>query len=253
MNKINGLKRADGSICADSEEDKAEIQSFYQNLYTSQGGNDMNKLLEHVPVKVTPEMNLFLDKPFEPHEVHDALFQMSPSKAPGVDGFTASFFQRHWNMLKDDVTTAVLGFLNGGDLPLGLNDTSITLIPKVRHPQMISQFYPIALCPVLYKISAKVITNGLRVCMDEIISEGQSAFIPGRLITDNVLVAFESVHTLRRRNNGRNYACAVKLDMMKAYDHVEWHYLEAILSRLGFSTSLVCLIMKCVSSVLFLV
>ena len=135
-----------------------------------------------------------------------------------------------------------------GDL-LGLNDTSITLITKVRHPQMISQFRPIALCPVLYKIAAKAIANHLRCYMDDIISEEQSAFVPGRLITDNVLVAFESVHTLRRRKKGRNTSCALKLDMMKAYDRVKWHYLEAILLRLGFSNALVRLIMKCVTSV----
>ena len=190
-------------------------------------------------------MNIELSKPYTPEEVKLALFQMAPSKAPGVDGFTAGFYQRHWDLLGNDViTAAVLDFLNGGELPSGLNDTSITLIPKVRHPQSISQYRPIALCPVWYKIAAKAITNRLRCIMDEVISEEQSAFVPGRLITDNVLVAYESVHTMRRRKKGKNYSCAVKLDMMKAYDRVEWHYLEAILTRLGFCMSFVRLIMK---------
>ena len=70
---------------------------------------------------------------------------MAPSKSPGVDGFTAGFFQRHWNLLKDDVVPAVLDFLNGGELPEGMNDTSITLIPKVRFPRKISQYRPISL------------------------------------------------------------------------------------------------------------
>ena len=104
---------------------------------------------------------------------------MSPSKAPGVDGFTAGFCQKHWKLLGEDVTFAVLNFLNGGELPLGLNDTSITLIPKVRNPQSISQYRPISLCPVLYKLAVKVITNRLREFMDEIVSEEQSSFIPG--------------------------------------------------------------------------
>ena len=168
-----------------------------------------------------------------------------------LTGLLRFFFQRHWNLLQHDIVPAVLDFLNGGELPVGLNDTSITLIPKVRKPQVISQYRPISLCPVLYKIAAKVVTNRLRGCLDEIISEEQSAFVPGRLITDNVLVAFESVHAMRRRKKGKNFSCAVKLDMMKAYDRVEWHYLEAILRRLGFSIFFVRLIMKCVSSVRF--
>ena len=87
--------------------------------------------------------------------------------------------------------------------------------------------------------------------MDEIISEEQSAFVPGHLITDNVLVAYESVHTMRRRKKGKNYACAINLDMMKAYDRVEWHFLEAILTRLGFNMVFVRLIVECISSVRF--
>ena len=87
--------------------------------------------------------------------------------------------------------------------------------------------------------------------MDEVISEVQSAFFTGRLITDNVLVAFESVHTMKRRKKGKIFSCAIKLDMMKAYDRVEWHFLEAMLLRLGFPGSLVRLIMKCVTSIRF--
>ena len=142
-----------------------------------------------MPVQITPEMNLVLDGIFTPEDVHKALFQMVPSKAPGVDGFTAGFFQKHWDLLRHDVTTVVLDFLNGWNLPTGLNDTSITLILMVRNPQNITQYRPISLCPALYKIAAKSITNRMREFMDEIISQEQSAFIPGRLITDNVLVA----------------------------------------------------------------
>jgi hypothetical protein len=195
----------------------------------------MSELLNLVPTRVTSEMNSLLDKPFEPGDVRAALFQTAPSKAPGVDGFTAGFFQRHWDILQHTIVPAVLDFLNGGELPVGLNDISITLIPKVRNPQVISQYRPISLCPVLYKIGAKAVTNCLRGCLNEIVSEEQSAFVPGRLITDNVLVAYKSVHAMKKRKKGKNFSCTVKLDMMKAYDRVEWQFLEAILHKLGFS------------------
>ena len=134
MNKIERLERADGSICQTPEENYSEVQGFYQVLYTSQGFKPMDELLDFFTPKVTDQMNVELDKPCTAEEVRTALFQMAPSKALGVDGFTAGFFQRHWSLLKEDIIPAVLGFLNGGELPEGMNDTAITLIPKVRHP-----------------------------------------------------------------------------------------------------------------------
>jgi len=153
--------------------------------------------------------------------------------------------------LGGDITRAALHlFLNGGSMPAAVNDTTLVLIPKVKNPQELSQYRPIALCNVLYKICSKVIANRLRLVLDDIISEEQSAFVPGRLITDNVLVAYESIHYLKKKK-GKTGACAVKLDMAKANDRVEWAYLRSIVIKLGFHESLVNLIMTCVETVRF--
>ena len=180
-----------------------------------------------------------------------ALFQMFPTKAPGPDGFPAHFFQRHWELCGEEVTNIVIKLLSGREDVSAINETLIVLIPKVASPEEISQFRPISLCNVLYKIASKVVANRLKVILSEIISEEQSAFVPGRLISDNIISAYECLHFMKRRRAVNMRCCALKLDMMKAYDRVEWIYLAAILTKLGFHQSWVQMVMSLVTSVSF--
>jgi hypothetical protein len=100
-----------------------------------------------------------------------------------------------------------------------------------------------------YKLCSKVLENRLREVLDEIILEEQSAFVLGRLITDNVLMAYECIHSTRKKK-GRQ-GCAVKIDMIKAYNRVEWAYLQGIMQKLGFDEQWISLIMRCVSTMIF--
>ena len=128
-----------------------------------------------------------------------------------------------------------------------LNFTYITLIPKTKNPICVNEFRPISLCNVIYKRVSKVLANRLKVVLPSIISMNQSAFIPGRLITDNIIAAYETLHTMHAHMHGKVRYMAVKLDMSKAYDRVEWDFLEAVLKTLGFALRWIQLVMMCVS------
>ena len=102
---------------------------------------------------------------------------------------------------------------------------------------------------MLYKIFSKVLANCLKKILPLIISEHQSAFTKDRLISDNIMVASETLHCLQRYNSGSHGYMAIKLDMSKAYDRVEWLCLEGIMRKISFNEGWINLIMVCVSTV----
>ena len=135
-------------------------------------------------------------------------------------------------------------------LPEGLNVTTIVLIPKKKKPNRMVDLRPISLCNVVYKVS-KVLANRLKCVLPEVISETQSGFVAGRYITDNIVVAYEISHYLKRQRSAKFGNVAFKLDISKAYDKLEWCFLEGMLMKLGFCREWVDLMLLCVKSVRF--
>ncbi|XP_041027032.1 uncharacterized protein LOC121267250 [Juglans microcarpa x Juglans regia] len=173
---------------------------------------------------------------------------MDGLSSPGPNGFPAAFYQQNWDVVGRQVSESVMYVLNSkGNLDV-INNTFIALIPKKNNCTKVSDFRPISICNVLYKIISKVIANRLKKILTSIISQNQSAFIPGRLISGNVIVTFEALHSMNCKMAGREGYMAMKLDMSKAYDRVEWSFLRAALCKMGFDFSWVELVMRCVES-----
>ncbi|KAL2246374.1 UNVERIFIED_CONTAM: hypothetical protein Sindi_2905600 [Sesamum indicum] len=128
--------------------------------------------------------------PFTPADVKQAVFDIAEDKAPGPDGYSSGFFKTAWPIVGQEVTSAVLDFFNTGRLLKQINTTLLALIPKVHTPMTVGDFRPISCCNVLYKIIAKLVQR-LSVILDKLISPCQAAFVPGRSIGDNIMLAQE--------------------------------------------------------------
>lgn len=109
----------------------------------------------------------------------------------------------------------------GAHLLKELNQTNLVLIPKVAHPVKLSQFRPISLCNFNIKIITKILANRLKKILKGLISPNQSAFVPGHLIQDNILVAYEAFHSFKLKQRGNLGNMEIKLNFNKAYDQNE--------------------------------
>ncbi|XP_060959451.1 uncharacterized protein LOC133030657 [Cannabis sativa] len=224
------------------------ITSYFHDLFSSSSVN-LGSVLDGIRPTVSREQNEDLLRTIPEEEVRNALFQMHPDKSPGPDGMTPAFFQKHWGIVGTDVVKFVRDFFDSGQFPDSINDTHIVLIPKKKNPSQMGDLRPISLCNVIYKVASKVVANRMKNVLNFAISETQSAFIAGRLISDNIMVAFEVMHYLKRKTTGKKGYMALKLDMSKAYDRVEWGFLEAILRVMGFNNRWIGLVLSCVNSV----
>jgi hypothetical protein len=248
-NYIHGIRDQFGVWQNRDDDVEHTIVEYYKNLFTTSQPGEFDEILLGVDRVVTADMNLQLDAEFTAAEVEHALNQMGLLKAPGLDGMAPIFYQKYWNIVGNDLTASILSCLKDGSLLKKINHTHICLIPKVQNPESVKDFRPISLCNVVYKIIAKVLANRLKKILPYIISESQSAFVPGRLISDNILIAFETLHHMKLMKGNQQGYMALKLDMSKAYDRVEWAFLETIMLKMGFNVSWVSMVMECVRTV----
>ena len=124
-------------------------------------------------------------------------------------------------------------------VPDFLNRTLIALIPKIQGSETLDNYRPINLCNTMYKVVTKIIVARLRPYLDKIISPMQTAFVPGRKGVDNVFIAQEIIHSLGKKK-GRTGYMALKIDLEKTYDKLEWSFIWDMLIRINRNHNELC-------------
>ena len=166
------------------------ILHYFQDIFSASSVNTTG-IVDCVRLVISEDFNFRLMGCVEAEEVWNDVFQMHPDNSPGPDGFNSVFFfQKYWDLVGSEVTIFVQNFFLTGVLPQGLNDTHLVLISKKSKPKTMQDLRPIALCNVLYKIASKVLANRLHPVLSSIICDSQSAFLPGRLISNNIIIFF---------------------------------------------------------------
>lgn len=248
-NRLTKLKKPTGGW-AESEEDIERVAAeYFQVLFTTSSPGNFEDALRYVTENVSTKCNETLTRAPTDDEIKKAHFDINPEKAPGPDGMTILFYQRFWGITASEIFQTVKDFFLTETLDPRLNQTSICLIPKTDRPSEMTEFRPISLCNVSYKIISKILSNRLKRFLPNLISETQLAFVAKRLITDNILVAQEIFHALRTNPSCKVKFVAIKTDMSKAYDRVGWSFLEALMRKLGFNERWISWIHLCISSV----
>lgn len=248
INNWSQLIMNNGEIIQNAELIESEAIKYFHNIFNS----EIPQLDEFPEIPCLSRINedgrKLLDADISLHEIQIATFGIADDKSPGPDGFSAKFFKHHWNDIKYFLQDAIEEFFKYGKMSKGLNHTFLSLIPKVHNPNTIADYRPIACCNVLYKIISKIICNRIKPFMPLLISDNQSAFIQGRFITDNILLAHEQIRQFN--TNGSGKLCA-KIDLRKAYDMINRNFICHMLKMMGFPNRLIKLIKCCISTPTF--
>ncbi|GKV19300.1 hypothetical protein SLEP1_g29582 [Rubroshorea leprosula] len=214
-NYIFQLQNEQGTLLEGTDSLLDHAYTHFQQAYDSLETCSFNQIEGLIRPLVTTEMNEDLCRAASEEEIRATVFQMGALKAPGVDGFPRCFYQQHWDLVGNDVCRAVQHFFTNGFMLREMNKTKIVLIPKVKNPK--------------------------------------SAFVLGRTIQDNIIIAHEAFHGLHLKKSGKHGIIALKLDIRKAYDNVNWSCLEYIMRAHGFCDKWIHMVMQCVSTVSYTV
>ncbi|KAK3204566.1 hypothetical protein Dsin_018612 [Dipteronia sinensis] len=247
--KIHTITGDDGSLTEGDILVKKEAIRHFQTIlgYPRPVSHGIGSTLSNIIDKVISNGQAdFMGRDVTDDVIREVCFSLQPNKAPGRDGFNFHFFKITWDIVGEDVISAVQEFFRSGLLLKKLNATILALVSKVPNPSKMKDFRPISCCNTLYKIIAKIIANRIKPCLPDIISHFQSDFVAGRCIGDNILLVKE---LMRNSHKGASFPkLALKVDLMKAFDMVDWGFLLETLATFHFPHKVIIWIKACLTT-----
>lgn len=250
QNMIREIRCLDGRVVSTHLEIKEEAVRFFseflnQNPVNYQGVEE-EELKELLEFRCSPADCSILEAEVPAEEIRKVLFAMPNNKSLGPDGFSCEFFKTTWSVVSQDFIIVVQSVFRFGFLPKGVNSTILALVPKKLDSMEMKDYRPIACCKVLYKVVSKILANRLKQLLPRIISENQSAFVKGRLLMENMLLASELVKDYH--SDMVSSRCVMKIDISKAFESVQWMFVLKSLSALGFPEKSIHWIRICITS-----
>ncbi|XP_062118254.1 uncharacterized protein LOC133831861 [Humulus lupulus] len=201
--------------------------------------------------KLTLEQQVSLVKPFSTKEVKDAFFSINSIKILRPDGFGSGFFKALWSNLETEISAAILDFFECGVLPEEINKATISLIPKIETPSRAADYRPIACCNSIYKCISKMLCSRLASVLPSLVNQNQGAFVKNRLLAHNILILQDVIKGYKRKNICLR--CVLKIDLSKAYDMLDWNFLEDILTEFCFPAKFIKWLMACLKDPTYLI
>ncbi|XP_062093919.1 uncharacterized protein LOC133799949 [Humulus lupulus] len=215
--------------------------------------SDNKKINVHC-VELGPKLNvdqhLSLLKPFSHKEIRAALFSIPIIKSPGPDGFGSGFFKVMWQDIGDEICRAISQFFELGRIPEELLDTTLSLVPKCENPSRAVDYRPIACCSTLYKCISKLLYSRLAKVLPILVQSNQGAFVKGKSIAHNIMIFQDLIENYGRSTTSPR--CAIKIDISKAYDTVDWWFIEDLLTALCFLERFIKWLMTCLKNTSYL-
>lgn len=234
-NRIFSIKNKEGERIIEHERIEQVLVGYHKDLLTEpqvDRGAATEIFCKEIPKIITEDQNKALMRATTLEEVEEIVKGMNKNKALGPDGYTVEFYQAGWHFLGQEILEVVKeSHINQKVWP-GLNSTFFTLIPKSANSESTQGFHPISLCNVIYKIIATLLAKRLKPILSSIISPEQTGLVEGRQILDGLVVTHEVIHSLKQK---KQRGMMIKLDLSKAYDHLNWKYLKEIFRYFGFS------------------